>query len=151
MKSLLRFFAAAGLLWLSAVLPLQAGETHTVTLAFELDGLDLDTGTLVPALEPASDPVGSDIRIGYNADRPVAAVVLSSGLEGVELAFLADTGMHEVSLDTVAGLAFSPEGDDQPFTAFDTVVVKTDAGAYYTLGNVTETAGAVSFDYRRID
>lgn len=143
--------AALPLLACLAIPLAQASELYTATLAFEVDGLDLDSGAVVSEPGTATESSASDIRIAYNAQRTVAAVVMAAGAEGVELAFLADTGMNEVSLDTVPGLYFSPDGKDVPFTVFDTVVVKTDSGAYYALGNATEAVDGVSFDYQRID
>lgn len=142
---------ALSLLACIAVSLAQAAETYTVTLAFEVDGLDLDSGSVVSASSQALVPGASDIKIAYNAQRTVAAVVMASGAEGVELAFLPDTGMNAVSSATLANLSFSPEAEDRPFTVFDTVVVKTETGAYYKLGNVSEQAAAVTFDYQRIE
>lgn len=139
-----------GLLACVAVPLVQAGETYSVTLAFETDGLDLDSGAVVSEPDLATESGASDIRIAYNALRPVAAVVMSAG-EGVELAFLPNTGMNTVSSADLASLAFSPQAPDIPFTVFDTVVVKTDAGAYYALGNVSEQADGVTFDYQLIE
>ncbi len=145
-----RLAVALGFMACATVPLAQAGETYSVTLAFETDGLDLDSGALTSTLEPAGEPDASDIRIAYNALRPVAAVVVPAG-EGVEMAFLPNTGMNAVSSASLADLAFSPQAPDIPFTVFDTVVVRTDMGAHYKLGNVSEQTETVSFDYQLIE
>jgi hypothetical protein len=145
-----RLAFALGFMACAAVPLAQAGETYSVTLAFEADGLDLDSGALTSALEPSGEPDTSDIRIAYNALRPVAAVVMPAG-EGVELAFLSNTGMNAVSSASLADLSFSAQAPDIPFTVFDTVVVKTDSGAYYKLGNASEQAETLTFDYQLIE
>jgi len=116
------------------------------TLAFEIEGLDLDTDTVISDLSPI-DTAGADIKIAYNALRSTAAVVFPTGTEGIELAFVANVGFDGITAESLTSLTFQAEPVDLPFTASDTVVVKTDAGAFYKLGNAIESSDSVTFNY----
>ena len=124
----------------------QGTDVFNATLAFEAEALDLDTGTVIDtALVDEAD--GTDIRIAYNALRLDAAVVVPGATEGVELAFVKGVPFGSVTTDSLAGLVFSPYGVDEPFSPFDTVVVRTDTGAVFKLGNASESDTEVTFDY----
>jgi hypothetical protein len=124
----------------------QPQEVQTISLAFELEALDLDSGIIY--MEPiASDVSGSDIRIAFNALRTPGAVVMPV-MEGVvELAFVSDVAFDGVTSESVSGLTFSSEPVDVPFGAADTVVVRTDSGAVFKLGNAAESGTGVTFNY----
>jgi len=119
---------------------------QTATVAFETEGLDLDTGAVTASdiLEP---PDGTDIRIAYNALRSPRAVVMPGAAEGVELAFVSDVAFDGVTAASLEGLDFSSEPVDAPFSAGDTVVVRTATGAVFKLGNASESGTRVTFNY----
>ncbi len=87
---------------------------------------------MITALSPINT-AGADIKIAYNALRTDSAVVFPAGAEGVELAFVANVGFDGVTAASLADLTFLAEPVDLPFTANDTVVVRTDGGALYKL------------------
>jgi hypothetical protein len=119
-------------------------------LDFETQVLDLDTGTVteqIPGL--FDDTEGADVLIGYHADRIPHAVVMTAG-EGVTLAIITGVSYNSVIAADVAGLSFSAEVIDQPLEATDTVVVKTDAGATFKLGNAVEDEVGVTFSYEQL-
>ena len=119
----------------------------SATLEFETQAFDLDTGTVTeqaPGLMDGTE--GADVRIGYHADRIPHAVVITGG-EGVTLANMSNVSCDSVTVADVAGLSFSAEVIDQPLEASDTVVVKTDAGATFKLGNAVEDDVGVTFSY----
>lgn len=120
----------------------------TVTLSFETEGLDLDAGVVTTVDIPIPvEEDGTDIRIAYNALRLPAAVVVTGATEGVELAFVAGVPFDGVTAESVAGLTFSAEPVDAPFSAADTVVVRTATGAVFKLGNASESDTGVTFNY----
>lgn len=126
--------------------PVQA-LADSATLEFETQTLDLDTGTVTeqsPGLQDGTE--GADVRIGYHADRIPHAVVTTAG-EGVTLAIMINASYDSVTEADVSGLSFSEEVIDQALEAYDTVVVKTDAGATFKLGNVFEDEAGVTFSY----
>ena len=109
--------------------------------------LDLDAGAVADALtEDLTAPAGADVQLAYNADRIPHAVVLPVG-EGVELAFVAGVGFDGISSADVASLVFSTEPIDLPFSANDCVVIRTDQGTVFKLGNATESGMSITFNY----
>ena len=118
-----------------------------ITMDVESQVLDLDAGTVVDALtEDLTAPTGADVQLAYNADRTPHAVVLPVG-EGVELAFVAGVGFDGISSSDVSNLAFSTEPIDLPFSANDCVVIRTDQGTVFKLGNATESGMSITFNY----
>ena len=135
--------------FLGLVLAAQASGPMVVTLAFESQLLDLDTGTVIDSAD--SDPTaGTDVLCAYNANRPVHAVVMSPTGQPVELAFLQGTPFDSVTSESVSGVNFSSQPVDLPFTASDTVIVRTDSGALFKLGNASEGVGSVTFNYSQM-
>ena len=118
-----------------------------ITMQVESQALDLDAGTIVDALTgDLTTPTGADVRLAYNADRTPHAVVLPAG-EGVEVSFVAGVGFDGISASDVANLVFSTEPIDLPFSANDCVVIRTDQGAVFKLGNATESGMSITFNY----
>ena len=116
------------------------------TLAFETEGLDLDTGT-VEASDIPGTTNGTDIRVAYNALRSPGAVVVPGNTQGIELAFVSGVAFDGVTAASVTDLTFSTEPVDAPFSANDTVVVRTDTGVLFKLGNASESDNSVTFNY----
>ena len=142
-----RLIRAVSLTALLAATAAQSGEVLTTTLAFENEGLDLDAGMVIAADMPDEADGTADIRIAYNALRSPGAVVVPGATQGIELAFVAGVGFDGVTTESVATLTFSAEPVDAPFSANDTVVVRTDTGAVFKLGNASESDTGVTFNY----
>jgi hypothetical protein len=127
----------------------------SVTLQFESEGIDLDTGTVVP-VEPwtvAEDLANPqpDMVLAYNSEREVRAVVFHNRTSGVEIAFLDGVPFNLVDSADLAGLSFSAETVDEPFEPSDSVVIRTDKDAYYLVGSPIEHGDAVTFDTQLLD
>ena len=137
--------AAAGLAMLNFP-AVQAAEVFTATLAFESEVLDLDAN-VISGTDSGADASGADVRIAFNADRSPGAVVFGEAAAGVELAFVAGMSFDGVTAESVAELIFSADAVDAPFSAEDTVVVRTDTGLLFKLGNAVETETGVTFNY----
>jgi hypothetical protein len=130
--------------WLLSSQPAVAIES--VVLNIDSQALDLDSGTIVERSPAGDGGAGSDIKLAYNADRSVHAVVFPASA-GVELAVVPGVAFDGVSSDDVAGLVFSSEPVDVPFSADNCVVIRTDLGAVYKLGNAVESGASVTFNY----
>jgi hypothetical protein len=124
----------------------QGSEVVTVTLGFETEGLDLDTGTVTETLVP-DELDGTDIHIAYNALWVQSAVVVPGMAEGIELAYAWDVDFDAVTPESVATLTFSPEAIDAPLRPYDTVVVRTDTGAVFKIGNAFASDIDITFDF----
>ncbi len=120
------------------------------TLEFESQALDLDTGTVSDATGvDVTQPTGADVKFGYHADRVPHCVVVPAA-EGVTMAFLDAVSFAAVSAADVAGLSFFAEPLDVPLDPNDTVVLRTDTGAIFKIGNATEGGVSVTFDYEQL-
>jgi hypothetical protein len=122
-------------------------EAATVSLRFESQTLDLETGLI---LERTSGDFASlqeaDICMAYDADRTPHAVVFHMGI-GAEIAIMQGVVFDWVSASDIGSLEFSIEPPDVPFTAEDTVVIRTATGAFFKLGRASETEEQVTFEY----
>ena len=142
-----RFHTPIILLGYALMVSAPAMAAEIITMEVESQVLDLDAGTIADALtEDLTAPTGADVQLAYNADRTPHAVVFPVG-EGVELAFVASVGFDGISASDVANLAFSTEPIDLPFSANDCVVIRTDQGAVFKLGNATESGMSITFNY----
>ena len=120
------------------------------TLEFETHGLDLDTGTVVEN-DPSQviEPNGADFFVAYNADFiPHAVLVLAS--EQVDMAFLNNVALTDITLDSIIGLTFPAHSMDQPLKQNDTVIVRTDTGNIFKLGNAIESETSVTINYEQL-
>lgn len=116
----------------------------------ETQVLDLDTGSVIEQ-SPGElrEPAGADVTLAYNADRSPHAVVFPVGAT-VEMAYVANVGFDGVSAADIPNLVFSSEPTDLPFSASDCVVIRTDAGAIFKLGNAVENGMSVTFNYGQL-
>lgn len=126
--------------------PAAAGAA-TVTLKFESQALDLDTGLVVPwALKRPPGSEIAEVYMAYNSERmPHAVVALTGG--GLEIGIASGLSFDMMTAQVAAAMTYSGCKLDLPFSAEDTVVIKTAGGAVYKLGRAIETDDAVSFEY----
>ena len=145
-KPVLLSASIAGVVALAVLLSASAmGEVLQQSLAFEVQELDLDSGIVNEAIDMSASTT-ADIKIAYNADRDLHSVVVPV-TEHVEMAFVEGVAFDGITLDEVANLAFSSEAVDLPFSANDCVVVRSDQGALYKIGNAVESDTSVTFNY----
>ena len=139
------------LLVVGAAVPwLQAMAATPATMEFESQALDLDTGTVSDTTGvDVIEPTGADVKFGYHADRVPHCVVVPAA-EGITMAFLDAVSFAAVTAADVAGLSFFAEPLDVPLNPNDTVVVRTDTGAIYKLGNAYEFDGTLTINYEGI-
>ena len=130
-----------------ASVPADAAEAVTMDMASQ--AIDLDSGTVFATTPSDPAATGSDIKLAYNADRTPHAVVFPVG-DGVELAFIAGVGFDGVTPSELASLTFSTEPPDLPFSANDCVVVRTDLGVYFKLGNAIENGLSITFNFEQL-
>ena len=120
------------------------------TLEMETQVFDLDAGTAIDASpEDVIALTGADVQFAYNADRTPHAVAVPV-TEGVEMSFVASVGCDSISSSDVANLVFSSELTDLPFSPSHCIVIRTDQGAVFKLGNAVESGSSVMFNYEQI-
>jgi len=126
-----------------------AVEAATVTLKFDSQALDLDKGTVLErSIIVTSQIQGYDIYMAYHADRIPHAVVATAA--GCEIAIKSRTPFDLITVEEASALIFSGGAPDVPFSASDTVLIKTASGSLFKLGKASETAEMVTFDYEMI-
>ena len=124
--------------------------SEIATLEPESQSFDLDAGTVAePAPEDMTEPAGADIQLVYNADRTPHTVVIPVA-EGVEMSFVASVGFDGISSSDIPNLVFSRKPPDLPFLANDCVVIRTDQGAVFKIGNPVESGMGITFDYEQL-
>lgn len=120
------------------------------TLEFETQGLDLDTGTVVEATPgQVVEANQADFFISYNAD-VVPHAVLIPATEHVEMAFLSGVAFSDVTVDSISGLTFTADTVDEPLGQYDTVILRTDTGSVFKLGNAVEGESSVTVSYEQL-
>lgn len=133
--------------------PTAPGSGHTarnVNLAYEIDYLDLDTDS-VETPPPFLPSAGMDLVIAYNSNTPVHGRVFQERT-GREIAHLIGRRFEFVIATDADTATFTASLIDQPFGTDRTILVKTEVGAVYKLGNPVETANprGVTFDYAKL-
>ena len=142
-----RFHIPTILLGFTIMVFAPAMAAEIITMEVESQALDLDAGTVADALtDDLTTPTGADVQLAYNADRTPHVVVFPVG-DGVELAFVASVGFDGISSSDVSNLAFTTEPIDLPFSANDCVVIRTDQGMVFKLGNATESGMSITLNY----
>ena len=142
-----RFLTSIILLGNALMVSAPAIAVEIATLEVEFQALDLDAGTVLDSsLEGVIAPAGADIQLAYNADRVPHAVVFPVG-EGVEMSFVAGVGFDGITSLDIPNLVFSSEPTDLPLSPEHCVVIRTDQGAVFKLGNAVETGLSVTFNY----
>lgn len=142
-----RAMCRATLLFAVLVLPLGNAIAANTTLQFETQALDLDTGTVSEAFGmPTMEADTSDIKIAYHADRPQHAVLIPA-TDTVSFAVLPGVSYANATLADTTNLSFTSSPIDSLADVSGTVIVRTDTGAVFKLGNAVESATAVTFDY----
>ena len=130
-----------------------AADPTSVTLDFETACLDLDAGVVETACQVAAitaeEPTW-DVLVAYDADRTVKAVLVQNRANAVEVAHLEGATFATTGPDAVAGATFTAELVDVAFGSDRVILVETDLGAVFKLGNVSEDEDGLTFDYEQL-
>lgn len=125
-----------------------SAEPSTRTLAFELECLDLDGDVVSDECRiEFSEGAAWDILIGHHAYREVHAVLVQNHGNRLEIAVLDDAVFEDVTEESIAGASFATDLQDHEFTDRMVVLVRTDSGAVFKVGNVVEGENDVRIDY----
>ncbi len=122
----------------------------TASLDFETQALDLDTGNIVERMPfglPISDD--TDVYMAFNAGRIPHAVIVPVGVS-TEIAYMQGVAYDVVTAEDIVNLEFSREPPDLPLAPMDTVVIRTNSGQVFKLGNCEESESWVAFDYKAV-
>lgn len=121
----------------------------SAAVPFETGLIDLDSGQVevVELAEPVAG--GADLKFGYHADRMQNCVTVLAGLHTVG-AYLEGKGFDSVSASDIDTAIFVDEVDYRSCDPSDTLLIQTDEGAYFKVGNFFEDGVEVQFDYEQL-
>ncbi len=116
-------------------------------LGYEVDYLDLDTGTVCDDCDPP--PAAFDFRFAYNGNTPTHVRLFQTS--GRQVAFLDGRPYAEVDSTALWSADFGTDLVDLPLDYDDTVLLVTDQGAYYKVGLAWEVGGgSVDFCFEEL-
>jgi hypothetical protein len=119
-----------------------------VTMAFEIEYLDLDDRRLAPAMGPLRlPPPGSDLKVAYGAQSMPHSLI--QNVELAEIAILNNRTLDSITPADVATATFTLVTPSTPFSTTRVVLIRTPRGAVFALGNPAESMN-ISFDVRLI-
>ena len=119
------------------------------TIRFSRERPNLDSGEITTCqfgLCPTSE--GWDVWAYDNGSSTPRAIIRPNQTTGVEIAHLVGVVFEELTEADVAGAEFTTERVEIPFDAWRVVLVRTDTGTLFALGNPAEdlTALTLTFD-----
>lgn len=127
---------AVALAWLAAgVAP--AADFYA-TLAFEQEGLNLETQAVEQAELHGTFRDAVDFHLGYHADRANHIVLVQNQQSQVLIAFLDNEPFELVDATMIGNLTFTDSLMDVPLDANDTIVLLTSEGHHYKVGNAVD-------------
>lgn len=144
----LRAWALPGIFALALLVPVTAGAASWfATLQTETDVLDLETQTVAENDLLSLDSDTADMHLAYNADRSNPFVVFQNQMTGILIAFADGAAFGSVDLAMAQGLTFTEGVIDTPLDSDDTVVLKTQGGKLFKIGNPVDNGdGTVTLE-----
>jgi hypothetical protein len=122
------------------------GPLVSSNMAFELEGLDLDSGTVYASESPIDMDPSVDVIFAYNADTTPHLRVFPQYPAAAGL--LEKVSFSAANCDHTQDTDMSMDTNDTPVSAEDTVIVSTAEGRTYKLGNALESMDlTVEFDF----
>jgi len=116
-----------------------AGESTPYSLRANRDRPDLETGVMTECsfgLCPTNE--ACDLYVQFNTSASPQAVIRQNQTTGVQLAHLPGVTLATITEADVTGATFTADPIDDSFDAGRVILVKTDTGAIYGLGNPVE-------------
>jgi hypothetical protein len=114
-------------------------EPDAYTLRFTRDRPDLDTGAITDCLFGlCSSEEEWDLHVHFNSQGDVRAVIRQNLTTGVEIAHLPGVALAELTEEDVEGATFTTALVADPFDSGRVILIRTDVGNLYALGNPVE-------------
>jgi hypothetical protein len=116
-----------------------AGEPSPYSLRANRDRPDLETGVLTECsfgLCPTNE--GWDLYVQFNTSASPQSVIRQNQTTGVQLAHVPGVTLASITEADVTGATFTADPIDDSFDSGRVILVKTDAGNIYALGNPVE-------------
>lgn len=132
---------------LSIVCTYGAPQSYTVRFSRERPDLDNDT-IMVCLFSICSTQEAWDLYVYDNTSTSPQSVIRQNQTTGVEIAHLPGVTLESLTEADFEGATFTPDLVADPFDADRVILIRTDMGAVYALGNPVEdlTAQTLTFD-----
>jgi hypothetical protein len=108
-------------------------------LRYEVDFLDFDADTVVSCARACAFPDATDLRVHFDPTSDVHAIVVPNGGAGVEIAEIAGGDFASISAVDVGTATFTSATSGIPFDRTRVILIRTDQGAVFKLGNPVES------------
>jgi hypothetical protein len=112
-------------------------------MRFENDFLNLDGDTVISCGRACAFPDGTDLKIAFDPTRETHSVVVQNQGAGVEIAYLNGAVFGDITAEDARTAAFTASLIDAPFDGNCVILVRTDQGAVFKIGNAVEAEWAV--------
>lgn len=124
---------------------------ETVTLGFENDYFDLDTGDIETNFDIPLKKKW-DLHVAFNALWEPHSVIFHNRVvePARDIAHLREQKFDSVKKADIRSAVFDWRIIDESFTADRVILIVTDKGEIYKLGNPVEDEDGLSFDYQRL-
>lgn len=119
------------------------------TMRFENDFLDLDGDTVISCAQACSFPDGTDLKIAFNAAAAVHSRVVQNQAANIEIAYIDGAVFADVTVEDARAATFTTSLVDAPFDSSRVILIRTDQGVMFKLGNPVEAelvVDGVTFD-----
>jgi len=121
-------------------------EVHSTFVGFTNHYLDLESGLIDTVISPDIPNGITDLRNSFSSSRDIHATIVQQS--GREIAYLGAGPFSAVTDRDLDTATFTSETIDIPFDSTTILLLKTDLGAIYKLGNPVEDIDGVRFDYQ---
>lgn len=124
------------------------------TLVYQRDRPDLDSGQItVCSFGFCPTQQGWDMYVDWNYASTPHSIVRQNATTGVEIAHLPGVTLNTLTEADYEGATFTTDTISAPFDSTRVILIKTDLGNVYALGNPVEdtTAQSLTFDAALID
>ncbi|MCG6986966.1 MAG: hypothetical protein LJF06_02095 [Gemmatimonadetes bacterium] len=124
------------------------------TLVYQRDRPDLDSGQITTcSFGFCSTQQGWDLWVDWSSASTPHSIILQNQTTGVEIAHLPGVSLNTLTEADYQGATFTTDTIRAPFDSTRVILIKTDLGNVYALGNPVEdtTAQSLTFDAALID
>ncbi len=119
------------------------------TMRFENDFLDLDGDTVISCAQACSFPEVTDLKIAFNAAAAVHSRVVQNQAANMEIAYIDGAVFGDVTAEDARAATFTTSLVDVRFDRSRVILIRTDQGVVFKLGNPVEAelvVDGVTFD-----
>lgn len=140
MVTVLAFPASGSTLWDTTFVTVEGVPgARRYQLQYENDFVDFDADTVISCTRACPFPDATDLKLVFDGTGDVHAIVVPNGAAGVEIAEIAGGDFIAVSARDAGTATFTSTTSGIPFDRHRVILIRTDQGAVFKLGNPIES------------